>query len=279
MSDIKSGFADINGAKIYYEVTGTGQPLVFVHAGIADNRLWDDQVPVFSQKYQVIRYDMRGYGKSEPVDLEFSHREDLIALLGFLGIEKAILVGCSMGGMISMDTTFAAPELVSALVMVCSGPNGLEIDLKDHPYTPIIEAKFEAVEAAEKAKDWALMNEIETQIWFDGRGRTPTDIDPTKRAKALDMNRIAIEHAAKELGSYKKGIGVNAPERLEELTIPLLIIVGALDTPYALAVADVMVERIPNTQKVLIENTAHLPSLERPAEFNAVLSTFLDRIS
>src|SRR5687767_14282491 len=95
---MKSGFADINNTKFYYEMDGVGIPLVLVHAGIADCRMWNDQFPVFAEKYQVIRYDRRGFGKTKMVAGDFSLHNDLYELLKSLDIEQAILVGCSQGG-------------------------------------------------------------------------------------------------------------------------------------------------------------------------------------
>lgn len=122
----QTGFAEVNGAKLYYEVAGEGHALVFTHAGVADNRMWDDQFETFANDYRVIRWDMRGFGKSEPVAGEFTFRDDLYALLKFLKVDKAYVVGCSMGGGASMDLTLEHPELVDALVMVGSGPTGLD---------------------------------------------------------------------------------------------------------------------------------------------------------
>jgi pimeloyl-ACP methyl ester carboxylesterase len=274
MANHQTGFAPINGAQLYYEVAGEGDPLVFVHAGVADSRLWDDQFPVFAEKYRVVRYDMRGYGKSEPVDVEFSHREDLYALLKFLEVERAHLVGCSMGGGFSMDIAIHHPDMAASLTMVCSGPGGLELDVPENDLAPL----FEAAGEAWKARDLDKTAEIETRIWFDGAARTPEAVDPVKRAKALDMNRIALGHEVKGLGKNKPPLKPGAGERLAELQIPVLVIVGALDTPYLIAAADYMLAHIGNCRKVVIENTAHLPSLEHPNEFNRILSEFLNSL-
>src|SRR5215208_6198208 len=93
----ETGMAEVNGARIYYEVAGEGDPLVLVHAGIADSRMWEDQLMAFADRYRVIRYDMRGFGMTAMVDLPFSHHEDLRGLLDSLDVERAHLVGCSMG--------------------------------------------------------------------------------------------------------------------------------------------------------------------------------------
>lgn len=270
--EVQTGYAPINGAQIYYEVAGQGpETLVFLHAGVADHRLWDDQVTFFAPKYKVIRYDLRGFGKSEPVDGEFSRFEDHVALMNHLGVERAHFVGCSMGGMIAMDYAVEYPDKVASLTMVGSAPNGLALEVKD----PAI---FSEAEAAEEAKDWDKLLELETRIWFDGIGRTPEQVDPVKRAKAVEMNRAAFEHAKKALGKQKPPVVIFAGKRLDQLKAPLLVIVGAHDVPYILAASDYMAEHVPGARKVLLQNTAHLPSLELPDEVNRVLGEFLSNL-
>src|ERR1051325_4258373 len=102
--ETKSGFVSIDNARIYYETAGKGMPLVMIHAGVADSLQWNNEFTYFAQSYHVIRYDMRGYGKSEPADGEFSHLSDLVSLLNALEIhEPLVLMGCSMGGGLAMD--------------------------------------------------------------------------------------------------------------------------------------------------------------------------------
>jgi pimeloyl-ACP methyl ester carboxylesterase len=125
----KTGFVNIGNAKVYYEIAGKGMPLVMIHAGVADNRQWNNEFTDFSRSYQVVRYDMRGYGKSEPVDGEFSHMSDLVSLLDSLQIrEPLIIMGCSMGGGLALDFALTHPSRAKALIMVDAGPSGLELD-------------------------------------------------------------------------------------------------------------------------------------------------------
>src|SRR5688572_4798230 len=127
MNKIISGFVNSGDARIYYEMTGDGTPFIMIHAGVADNRQWNNEFAVFSKDYQVIRYDLRVHGKSEPVAGDFSHMDDLISILDNLNItEPMILMGCSMGGGLAMDFALASPSRVKALIMVGSGPSGLD---------------------------------------------------------------------------------------------------------------------------------------------------------
>lgn len=272
LSARKTGFAEVNSARLFYEDSAdldSPHTVVFVHAGVADNRLWDAQVTAFAHKYRVIRYDMRAYGQSEPVEGDYTNLADLTALLDDLKVDKAHLVGCSMGGMTCMDYTLIHPEKVVSLTMVGAGPDGLELDIPDLPI-------FAEAEAAAEAKDWEKLLEIETRIWFDGIGRTPEQVDPEKRAVAMDMNRIAFDHYFKGLGKRQRNLENMAAGRLGEITVPVLSIVGQYDIPYQHAAADYMAEHIKNCRKVVMNDTAHLPSMEQPEAFNRILADFLD---
>ena len=271
---VSSGFVNIDQAKIYYEVAGAGIPFVMIHAGVADSRQWDNEFAYFAQRYQVIRYDMRGYGKSEPVEGEFSHLGDFVSLLNELGInEPIVLMGCSMGGGLAMDYTLKHPSKVRALIMVDSGPNELELDV-DNP----ICSKFADAEKAFKAGDLDLVAEIETQIWFDGLGRTPDHVNPSMRKLLYEMNRLALSHEVKELGTRLPNTETLAVEELDNLNLPVLIIVGDHDIPFILAAAEYMKDKIINALKVIIEDAAHLPNMDQPLVFRKVVEEFLLQI-
>jgi pimeloyl-ACP methyl ester carboxylesterase len=240
---------------------------------VADSRQWNNEFEFFARNYQVIRYDMRGYGKSEPVDREFNHMDDLVAILDALEIrEPVIIMGCSMGGGLAMDFALTHPSRVKTLIMVGSGPSGLELDVP----TP---AKFADAEKAFEAGDLDLVAEIETQIWFDGTGRIPEQVNQEMRKLLYEMNRQALAHEVKQLGKRLPNAETPAFDRLSNLRIPVLIIAGAHDTPYILAAADYMVERIPSVQKVVIEDAAHLPNMDHPEEFRIIVTNFLEGLA
>jgi len=266
----ESGFASIGSAKLYYEVAGKGQPFVMIHAGVADSRQWNNEFTLFAKHFRTIRYDLRGYGKSEPVDGEFSHMSDLIALLDLLEIrEPLVIMGCSMGGGLAMDFALAQPSRVKALVMVDAGPSGLKLDVQTHP-------KAAKAEEAYNAGQLDLVAELETQIWFDGMGRTAQQVNQAMRTLAYDMNRLGLSHDAKRLGKRLPDADTPAAERLARLDMPVLVIVGAQDTPYMLAAAGYMVQKIPAARKAIIEDAAHLSNMDQPAEFQRIVKTFLD---
>jgi 3-oxoadipate enol-lactonase len=142
----KTGMAEVNGARIYFVVAGEGDPLVLVHAGIADSRMWEDQLIVFADRYRIIRHDMRGFGMTAMVEGQFSHYEDLRALLDSLDVERAHLVGCSMGGGAVLDFALEYPQRVGNLVLVGSAVCGFGPD-----FDPA--SQWEEILAAEVAGD------------------------------------------------------------------------------------------------------------------------------
>ena len=272
-SNTKSDFLNIDNARISYEIDGEGTPFIMIHAGVADSRQWNNEFAFFARTYQVLRYDMRGYGKSESVEGEFSHMSDLVSLLDALKLEEPfVLMGCSMGGGLAMDFSLAYPSKVKALIMVGSGPSGLELDV------PAL-TKFAEAEKAFEAGDLDLVAEIETQIWFDGMDRTPGQVNQAMRKLAYEMDRNALAQEARQLGKRLPNTQSPAFDRLGDLNIPVLVIVGTHDTPYILAAADYMAEKIPSVQKVKIEDAAHLPNMDHPDEFQAVVMTFLEGLS
>jgi 3-oxoadipate enol-lactonase len=268
---IQTGQAPINGAQLYYEIAGQGQPVVMIHAGVADCRQWNNEFVHFAGRSRVLRYDLRGYGSSQPVEGEYTNLADLTALLDHLHLDAPlVLIGCSMGGGLAMDFALANPARVRALVMVASGPSGLELDV---PSPPVLEE----AEQAYLAGDLDRACELEVQGWFIGTGRTREDVDPAMVQLAFDMNRTALAHDASGLGKRRADASVPAAGRLGELTIPVLVILGEYDVPYMHAAAGYMLEHIPTAQQVLIPDAAHLPNMDQPAEFQKIVEAFLDQ--
>lgn len=256
---------ELNGTSFHYEMAGIGPPVVLLHAGIADSRMWEGQFAPLSKWFRVIRYDMRGYGRTPPVEGPFSHRDDLAALLGHLGIERASLIGCSMGSKTALDFALRYPERVERLVLTSPAVSGFAFDGPPPP---------QAVEldAAEEAGDVQRVNELEMQIWIDGAYRAPEDVDPALRALAADMNAIALAN---------EGIGEEVPplrpaaQRTGEVNAPVLVIHGGLDTPRTLAAADFLAAQLPDVQRVVMSGLTHLPNMERPEEYNRLVAEFL----
>ena len=269
-----TGFAELNSARLYYEVAGEGHPLVLIHGGLVDHHLWDEQIPVFAQHFKVIRYDMRGFGSSGLVkagDAPYSMRSDLHALLQHLGIEKTYVMGLSMGGGMAIDFTLEYPEMVDALIPVAAGVSGFEPEDKDSAE----EQMWKEIDAALTSGDKARAVELTLRMWTDGPDRTPEQTDPTVREKVRAMTTR----------NYNRPDDVDAPDplrleppaiaRLSEIHVPTLIIVGDADVRSILVIADILEKGIAGAKKVIIPGTAHHLNMEKPEEFNRIVLEFL----
>ena len=261
-----NGFAEVGGAKFYYEVAGAGRPLVLVHAGITDRRMWDDQFHVFARYYRVIRYQRRGSAATGAPAGAYSQHQDLYHLLESLGIERAFFVGCSQGGKTAIDFTLEHPEKTGALILVASALSGFT-------FAGQMPRQWQELELADAAGDTERVNELEMQIWVDGPHRAPEQVGLGVRERVREMNYIALTKSV-SLGAERQ-LEPTAADRLGEIQAPTQIIVGDLDTPQTLATADFLAERIRGSRKVVMSGTAHLPNMERPEEFNRHVLTFL----
>ena len=274
MLKIKKDYAEVNGARLYYEMAGSGPAFIMIHAGIADCRMWDNEFKTFADSHLVMRFDMRGYGRSLPVEGEFNIQDDLTALLEALEITSpAILMGCSMGGGLAIDYALAQPDKVSSLILVGSGPSGLELNVEEP------DTFFAQSEEAFRAGDLDRVAELDMQIWFEGMGRGTESVDAYSRQKASKMARLVAEHEYSGIGKHvQKPNGKPAVARLHELAMPILVVVGENDLPYLRQAGDYMVEHLPHAQKVVIPNAAHLPNMEHPELFAARVADFLAKV-
>jgi 3-oxoadipate enol-lactonase len=266
----EAGFVEVKGARFYVETAGRGEPLVLLHAGLTDARMWDGQFAEFAQHYQVVRYDRRGFGRTETRsggDGAYSHREDLYELLRALEIERVRLVGCSQGGKIATDFTLEHAGMTEALVLVAPALGGFEFKGEEP-------RQMKELLLADEAGDVERVNELELQIWVDGPRRKPHEVDGSVRERVREMNRLALT-APQDFGT-EQPLEPPAVKRLKEIRVPTLVIVGDLDTPRTLAASRTLAEEIDDARMVTIEGAAHLPSMERPAEFNRHVLSFLN---
>jgi len=263
-----------NGARLYYEVAGEEHPLVLIHTGVADHRMWDGQFEVFARHYRVVRYDARGYGKSVTEDVEFSNRQDLSDLLKHLGMAKAHVLGVSRGGQIAMDFTLERPGTVSALVMVASGPGGYE---SPRPNPEAETRMFQELEAAWEAKDFARLADLEVRLWVDGPGQPADRVPATIRERVCEM--ILNNYRTHTIEGKPQPLPPPAAGRLAEIRVPTLIVTGDLDTSHIRAAADFMEQHIRGTKNVILPGTAHMLNMERVDAFTRIVLEFLGALS
>lgn len=262
-----TGFFETNGARIYYEVEGDGEPVLLIHAGIANLRMWDDQVPALRDAYRVIRYDTRGFGRTETQDVEFSNRADIAALLDHLEESSAHVVGISRAGQIALDFTLESPERVRSLVVANGGVSGYDAPGGD-------ESAWEQAEKWEEAKDWERLAAWETDFWVNGEGQPSARADSAVRDRVHEW--ILSNYRAEKVTGKPQVLDPPAAGRLNELRAPLMVIIGTLDEGSTVASCRYLADGVPGTRLELFEGAAHMPNLEQPERFNRVLREFLD---
>ncbi|HEY3084462.1 MAG TPA: alpha/beta fold hydrolase [Candidatus Dormibacteraeota bacterium] len=255
----------INGARIYYERAGQGLPVIFLHAGVADSRMWEPQVAAFTKHFDVIRPDMRGFGRSELPPGRWSAVGDVLGLIDHLRLKPVHLIGCSMGGGVAVDFAIEHGERLSKLVLVGPGVSGVQFGAK---YPDL----FAEADAAEKSGDQQAIIEADARLWLDGPRRRPGYVkDPIRKLFfemdsnfESDWESAPIDH-----------IDPPAAERLHEITAPTLVVVGDEDAPPIFDAVEMLMEKVPHARKAVIHDAAHLPNLEHPDEFNRIVLEFL----
>ncbi|WP_108249066.1 alpha/beta fold hydrolase [Planctomonas deserti] len=262
---------DVAGATLYYETHGhvSAPALLLIHAGVASLRMWDAIVPSLEGDHHVIRFDTRGFGGTRTADGPYSDRDDARALLDHLGVAEATVVGNSRGGRIALDLALETPERVSGLVLVDAAIGGF-------PEVALTDAERELAERmdeAEDERDWLRLADLEVEFWCVGPGRSGDDVDPAFLRLAHELNRANAAHATEQPSPVP--LEPPAYGRLGELDFPALVTVGAFDASPALRWFEYARDGIPGAEHEVFPGSAHLPSLEQPAEFSARLREWL----
>lgn len=267
MPDPNFGVAASSGGSIPYESNGEGTAVIFIHAGIADRRMWEPQFASVPEGFQFIRLDLRGFGDCELGDSSFSNHEDVLAVLDHSGAERAVVVGSSMGGGTAIDIALTAPGRILGLVLVGAGSPGLEVEEYEPPQFPDLVRAY-------KDGDLDRAAQLEAEIWVVGFGRTLAEVDPTVFDRVVEMDRVAL---ANETRRDELTVLLDPPRasRMGELSVPTLVIVGENDLPDIRVSADHLAANLSHHDVVVIPGSAHLPNLERPEVFDPALAGFL----
>ncbi len=260
----ETGFASVDGGRLWYEVAGEGAPVVLLHGGLWDARMWDDQFESLAERCHVVRYDLRGYGRSDRPEAEYSHSDDLAGLLTFLKIKRAALIGLSMGAAVAVDFALEHPDRVDALVLASPGLGGYEFS-KD------LGRRYKKAEAALEKGDIQRAAELELQIWAPVRSATGPDL----RIKEIAMDnahQVALDPA------LRRHPDPPAVERLGEISVPTLVVSGDQDLPDVERIAELIMSRVPGARRAVMQGADHVVNMRRPADFTARVLGFLDHI-
>lgn len=263
----QTGLAEVNGTTLYYEMAGTGHPLILIHGGAVDSRAFDDQFEEFARHYQVVRYDLRGTGKSGDRNRPFSNMEDLYGLLQHLNISTTYLLGISRGGGFAYDFTLEHPEMVKALILVSSNLSA---------GVPAYEAMFERSTEAGKQSGAAAA----AAVWGNDPYQGPQREQARPKVLRIIENNIARFRYfdGYEPVAQLSSSDVPRSERLAEIKVPTLVIAGAHDNIDARNNYQRWANGIPGAKMVLFPNSGHLVNIDQPQEFNQTVLEFLNKL-
>ena len=261
------GFLPLDGGNLYYEAEGAGDALVLIHGGLGSLRMWDFQARALAGSYHVIRSDLRGFGRSTTEHVEFAYWADIAALLGHLGVDRAHVVGQSIGGKVALDLALAQPACVATLTSVAGGIGGFRPDLEEDS------VPWDEMDRLWDEKKWLELAELETQVWVDGWGQPTTRLDRDLRDRVKE-DVLSTYQAENEEG-LPQPLEPQAADRLGELTIPILVMIGALDEPRSRATAAHLAASVPESLCIEVEGVAHMIQLEAPDRVAEELRHFL----
>jgi len=232
--------------------------------------MWDPQWDEYPHGRRVLRLDLRGFGRSPLTPGPFSNASDLITVLEKHVFERPALVGNSLGGRVVMEVAVARPDLAGAIVLVAPG-------LPGHDWSSDVMASWDEEEQALERGDIDAAVEVNLRTWVDGPHRAPEDVDPDVRRRVGEMQRRAFELQL-PVEAEEDLLVPDLAKRVGEIDAPTLVVVGEQDVPDMHAIADRLAREIPGARRATIAQAAHVPSLERPLEFDEVVLPFLGEV-
>lgn len=261
-TEAHTGFADVNGGRLYFEEKGRGPAVVLLQGGQMPLQMWDEQFDALAKHFHVVRYDARGFGRSSAKLGTFAYHDDLYELLRWLRIERASLVGLSLGGRVAIDFVLQHPNMVDRLVLAGPGLSGFHFSDTKEPWT-------DSARVAGAARD---SNRV-SLLWLESGYMKPAMRDS---ALASRLRRLTALNASLWMQRDSE-IDMTPPAiaRLSEIPAPTLVILGGLDIPDIRAITDTLVRMVPGARRVVIEDAGHMVNMEKPAAFNRALLSFL----
>jgi 3-oxoadipate enol-lactonase len=259
------GSFDVSGSKIYYEDSGSGPAIVLLHDGLLSSVSWDEVWQSLPAKYRVIRYDRRGYGRSEVPTKSYSSTEDLATLLDHLKLQHAVIVGSSAGGALALDFAIAQPGMVDGLFLI----------------GPVLHGKEFSAQFVERARrNNEPMEHEDVKAWATNWSQDPFLVAGTNEAarrKIYEQLVMNAEKLKKLDGALEEKLSPPASRRLSEVKAPTLILVGEGDIPDVHAHCDAIKAGIRDSERVVLKGAGHLIQLEKPEEVIKKLEDFTRR--
>jgi pimeloyl-ACP methyl ester carboxylesterase len=258
----------VGSATLVADVTGEGPCVVFLHAGVADRRMWRSSCASLKPQFRCIAWDRRGFGESIAYDEAYRSIEDLDLIIQHFGCPGVHLIGSSQGGGIAIDYTLANPKKVKSLILVAPSITGVAAPAQ---YPDAIRQLIGELEYAEATRDIERINAIEAHMWLDGPLNQEGRISGPVRELFLDMNGRALKH----MQLTEERANPSAVEHLSSITLPTLVIWGDADFPHIQQWSSLIAETVRDGQHLVMQGCSHLPNLEQPGKFNAAVLEFL----
>lgn len=254
------GYVDVSGGRLWVERRGEGFPVVLLHPGLWDSRIWDAQFESFARDHDVIRYDRRGCGRSDAPLGRYSDLRDLRTLLASQWVERCALVGCAGGARLALDAALEHPSLVDAVVLVSPDVTGYEWA------DPGLAMLVDEVERAVRDGELERAMEIELAVWAP---LTTSDRDGDARRIAMENARgLALDETLLESPP-------SAAERLGDVHAATMVVVGDHDLEEVHRIADRLTTSIPGASKRVIAEADQLVNVAKPERFNRLVLDFL----
>ncbi|MFN0153191.1 MAG: alpha/beta fold hydrolase [Gaiella sp.] len=244
--------------EVHVEQAGAGDPVVFLHAGIADTRMWEPQWHTWASRFHLIGIDRRGYGRSDAPHGTHAHAADVVAVLDALGLDRVAVVGASFGGLVALDLAAAHPERVARLALAAPA-------LPDQEWSGEMRAYHDEEERLWEAGELDGATELNVRFWLPGAA-------PAVQAAIREQQRLAF---AKEGDAESVFLTEDIPAALDTISAPTLVVVGARDKADFWAIAERVASAIPGARLAVVDEASHLPSLERPEAFEQEVLPFL----
>jgi pimeloyl-ACP methyl ester carboxylesterase len=265
----QEGFIPAGHLRIHYLEQGRGPALVFLHAGYQDAHMWQQQQDYFAKNYRTIAIDLPGQGATTGIDTTILIEDALHIVFDSLHIDKANLVGLSVGSSCALDFALAYPGRINRLVLVSAGLPGSPDVV---PMDSLSKKLFNRIDTVFQTKNDTAIAAAFTHLWCDGPFRQPQKTQKAARAYVLKTTLAQVTHNT----TYWPRFNPNpAARRLQTLQPKLLIIDGALDVPYILTIGHYIHDHIPGSRLIILPGVAHMINLEQPQKFDQLLTDFL----
>ena len=266
---VDTGRVVVPGSTIFYESSGTGDPVVLLHGGNLDRRMWDTEFSALRSSYRVIRYDARGYGKSGPPDTAFQAHEDLRILLDALHVDSASLIGLSLGGRIAIDFALTYPDRVRRMVLAAPGiSGGTWAESGDTAWLPTARKAAAEKDSVGVARAWLGSAYIRTALRDSTRARW---------VESIALSQAPFWGAMIRHGDLETKADPPAAGRLRDLAPPILLVVGSDDTPFIQDVSRAIAREAPRVRRVDLPGVGHMVNLEAQEQFLSLIREFLSR--